>query len=213
MTSAWDWQPWSADVAAYHGCGILGDGDGNLVLGDPAKAPATASGQMRVDAAPWVPPGQHAKFSVSTNKAFAFKDPNTGEVIPRSALLGRPDDQAPSKVKPGGLTAEQKARWQAAAGLVTAYMRQGRWTPDHSSFSALNVDEIRRPGVGRPRRNMVAAQSSAQTAQETETSAAAVPQETAAPVAAPQDTAAPAAETKEILPPAVESCEPSTDVL
>jgi len=207
------------DAAAHQGCSILGDGDDNPVRGELAKAPAAASGQMRANAAPWVPPEQQGKTAVSTNKAFAFKNPKTGEVISRSALLERPGGQTQSNIKPGGLTAEQKARWQAAACVVTMYMRQGRWTPDHSSFSALNVDQIRVPRVGRPRQNKAATKSDAQTTQQNtlETEAlAAESQEKAEPAAepqeTPQDTAALAAESQETLAPPVDSQEPSIDV-
>jgi len=196
MMSVWNWQPPLVDAAAHHGCGIFGDGDGSLVLGDLAKTPAAFSGQMRANAAPWVPPGQQGKVATSTNKAFAVKDPKTGEVIPRSALLERPGEQVQSKVKTGGLTPEQKARWQAAARVVTIYMRQGRWTPDHSSFSALNVDQIRIPAPGRSRQHRAPAVE---------------PQEMAAPADKPQEISAPASEPQETVAPVLESQEPSTD--
>jgi hypothetical protein len=163
-----------------------------------------------------VPPGQQGKEAVSTPKAFAFKDPKTGEVISRMALLETPGEQAQNKVKPGCLTPEQKARWQAAARMVTIYMRQGRWTPDHSSFSALNVDQIRLPVVGRPRQNKVTMTVEAQATQQNTLATgamAAESHETAAAAAQPQDTEAPAAESQEIVAPPVESQEPNADML
>mmetsp|Transcript_65035 Transcript_65035/g.209521 ORF Transcript_65035/g.209521 Transcript_65035/m.209521 type:complete len:833 (-) Transcript_65035:126-2624(-) len=113
----------------------------------PSHSPTTGSACTSVGE--WTPPAK-ADGSVgacgSTSKALAIRNPKTGEVIARTALLGK------SSASTGGLSAIQKTKWQAAAKVVASRLRGARWCADHSTFSALNVDGLRRDPSGAPGR-------------------------------------------------------------
>mmetsp|Transcript_146827 Transcript_146827/g.366153 ORF Transcript_146827/g.366153 Transcript_146827/m.366153 type:complete len:756 (-) Transcript_146827:450-2717(-) len=85
------------------------------------------------------------KHPQALNKALAIRNPKTGEVITGDACHNTI------------LSRATRAKWRAAAPLVCSRMRrcQQHWRPDHSTFTALNVDGLRRPVPGG---SMVAAQ-------------------------------------------------------
>eukprot|EP00404_Azadinium_spinosum_P019549 CAMPEP_0180503368 /NCGR_PEP_ID=MMETSP1036_2-20121128/46000_1 /TAXON_ID=632150 /ORGANISM="Azadinium spinosum, Strain 3D9" /LENGTH=379 /DNA_ID=CAMNT_0022512401 /DNA_START=170 /DNA_END=1305 /DNA_ORIENTATION=+ len=80
--------------------------------------------------------GEGVAAGGAASKALAIRNPKTGEVIARKALLGKTE-----QAKAALLSKDAKLKWQAAAKVL----RQSRWCADHSTFSALNVDGLRRP--------------------------------------------------------------------
>lgn len=166
MMAVWQWMP-PAGPDAYGS--DLKDNSHNLFVVDPSDGRSPQS--MRASAAPFLPStpeGSVVNVCITnvSSRAFGIKDPKTGEVITRSALLEKAGE-LPSGPRcgnggsGGGMTAVQKAKWQAAAGVVTRYMRQGRWSADHSTFSALNVDEVRLSSGGAPRQGQQKASAAA----------------------------------------------------
>lgn len=70
------------------------------------------------------------------SKALAIRNPKTGEVI------AAPVEQQ-SKAR-NALTAFAKTEWAATAEMICKRMRAQKLRPDHSTFSALNVDGLRK---------------------------------------------------------------------